>query len=57
MQLRLVHQLRLIEAGQPANNFVDPTELSDVEKQTLKESLIVIGRIQSYVKGEFSILS
>lgn len=55
MQLRLVHQLRLIEANQPANNFVDPTELSDVEKQTLKESLSVIGRIQSHVKSEFGI--
>lgn len=57
MQLRLVHQLRLLEANQPANNFVDPTELSDVEKQTLKESLSVIGRIQSHVKSEFSILA
>lgn len=57
MQLRLVHQLRLIEAGQPPNNFVDPTELSDVEKQTLKESLSVIGRIQSHVKAEFGIIT
>jgi CBS domain-containing protein len=57
MQLRLVHQLRLIEVNKPANNFVDPSELSDVEKQTLKESLSVINRIQSYVKSEFSVLT
>lgn len=57
MQLRLVHQLRLIEENQPPNNYLDPAELSDVEKQTLKEALAVIGRLQSYVKSELGILA
>ncbi|MBI5251070.1 MAG: cyclic nucleotide-binding/CBS domain-containing protein, partial [Desulfomonile tiedjei] len=56
MQLRLVNQLRMIEAKQAPNNYVDPGELSELEKQTLKEAFAVIGRIQSYVKSEFRVL-
>jgi CBS domain-containing protein len=55
MQLRLVHQLRMMEIGQAPHNHIDPAELSDLEKQTLKESFAVIGRIQSYVKDEFRV--
>lgn len=56
MQLRLVHQLRLMEANQPPNNYIDPAELSELEKQTLREAFAVIGRIQAYVKSEFRVL-
>lgn len=56
MQLRLVNQLRMIEANQAPNNYIDPADLSEVEKQTLKEAFAVIGRIQSYVKTEFRVL-
>ncbi|MEI8183725.1 MAG: putative nucleotidyltransferase substrate binding domain-containing protein [Desulfomonile sp.] len=49
MQLRLVHQLKLLEAGREPHNFVDPAELSDLEKATLKEAFGVVNRIQSYV--------
>jgi CBS domain-containing protein len=56
MQLRLVHQLRMMELGQLPHNYVDPGELSDLEKQTLKESFAVIGRIQTYVKDEFRVV-
>jgi CBS domain-containing protein len=55
MQLRLVHQLRMMEIGQAPHNHIDPAELSDLEKQTLKESFAVIGRIQTYVKDEFRV--
>ncbi len=55
MQLRLVHQYRMMEAGQNPDNYIDPAELSDVEKQTLKEAFGVIGRIQSYLKAELSV--
>jgi len=56
MQLRLVHQLRMIEANQTPNNYLDPAELSYLEKQTLKESFAVIGHIQEYAKAEFRVL-
>lgn len=56
MQLRLVNQLRMIEANQAPDNYIDPADLSEVEKQTLKEAFAVIGRIQAYVKSEFRVL-
>jgi len=56
MQLRLVHQLRMMEEGQQPDNYIDPAELSDLEKQTLKEAFAVIGKIQGYVKNEFRVV-
>jgi len=56
MQLRLVHQLRMMEAGLTPHNYIDPAELSDLEKQTLKEAFAVVGRIQAHIKGEFSVV-
>jgi CBS domain-containing protein len=56
MQLRLVNQLRMIEANQPPNNYIDPDELSYLEKRTLKEAFAVIGHIQEYAKSEFRVL-
>jgi CBS domain-containing protein len=56
MQLRLVHQLKMIEAGKEPDNYLDPAELSDLEKQTLKEAFAVVGRIQSYLKDEFRVV-
>lgn len=55
-QIRLVHQLRLLESGLQPDNYVNPAELSDLEKQTLKEAFAVIGRIQGYIKNEFRVL-
>jgi CBS domain-containing protein len=56
MQLRLVNQLRLIEEGNPPSNYVDPSDLSELDRQTLKEAFSIIGRIQAYVKSEFRVL-
>lgn len=55
MQLRLVHQMRMMEAGLTPNNFIDPADLSDLEKQTLKEAFAVVGRVQAYIKAEFRV--
>lgn len=55
MQLRLVHQMRMMEAGLTPNNFIDPADLSDLEKHTLKEAFAVINRVQSYIKAEFRV--
>lgn len=56
MHLRLIHQYKMMEAGETPDNYIDPAELSDVEKQTLKEAFGVISRIQSYLKAELSVL-
>jgi CBS domain-containing protein len=56
MQLRLVNQLRMMDANQEPHNYIDPADLSHVEKQTLKESFSVIGRLQDYVKSEMRAL-
>jgi CBS domain-containing protein len=56
MQLRLVHQLRRLLAGLSPDNYIDPVDLSDTEKQTLKEAFGVISRIQSFLRSEISIV-
>ena len=56
MQLRLIHQMRMIEAGQTPNNYLDPADLTDLEKQTLKEAFAVIDRIRGFVKDEFRVV-
>ncbi|MEW6428039.1 MAG: putative nucleotidyltransferase substrate binding domain-containing protein [Thermodesulfobacteriota bacterium] len=53
MQIRLVHQMRLIEEGRQPNNHLNPADLSDLEKQTLKEAFSVIRRLQSHIRQEF----
>jgi len=53
MQLRLVHQMRMLEDNKTPDNHINPADLSDLEKQTLKESFEVVRRIQSYIKQEF----
>lgn len=55
MQMRLVHQMRMIEAGKKPDNYIDPADLSDLEKQTLKEAFAVVGRIQGHIKQEFNV--
>ncbi len=49
MQVRLAHQLKMIEAGTAPHNFVDPAQLSDLERMTLKASFDVINRLQTFV--------
>lgn len=53
MQIRLVNQLHQVENEISPNNFVNPSYLSDLEKQTLKEAFEVIRRMQNYLKQEF----
>ncbi|MDG4476579.1 DUF294 nucleotidyltransferase-like domain-containing protein [Thiovibrio frasassiensis] len=45
MQQRLVHQLRQIEAGINPDNYIDPADLSDLERRMLKEAFTVIERL------------
>ncbi len=53
MQLRLMHQLRQLEEGVEPDNYIKPAQMSDLERQTLKEAFSVIGRLQDFIKQEF----
>ena len=55
MQLRLVHQLHMLEQDKIPDNYVNPSDLSDIEKQTLKESFEVIRRLQNVLVQEFKL--
>ncbi len=53
MHINLFHQLNLIEDGQEPTNNIRPDDLSDLEKQTLKEVFEVIRRLQGFARFEF----
>ena len=55
MHIGLVHQLHLMEDGREPNNKVSPGDLSDLEKQSLKEVFEVIRRLQGFARYEFGI--
>lgn len=55
MQLRFLNQLRLMEEGEQPHNFINPAELSDLEKQTLKGAFSVISSLQSFLKQTFKL--
>jgi len=47
MQQRLVHQLRQLEEGLAPDNYLDPADLSDLERRMLKNAFGVIERLYS----------
>jgi CBS domain-containing protein len=53
MQLRLGHQLRLLEEGKAPDNHINPAEFTELEKRTLKEAFGIIGRVQAYIRDAF----
>lgn len=53
MQLRLVHQMRQIREEREPDNRVRPSALTDLEKQTLKESFGVISGLQGFIRDVF----
>ncbi|MFO7605123.1 MAG: DUF294 nucleotidyltransferase-like domain-containing protein [Desulfurivibrionaceae bacterium] len=53
MHLRLIHQLHMMEADQVPDNYIKPKDLTDLERQTLKEAFLVIGRLQDFTRKEF----
>ena len=57
MVLRLLHQDRQWEDGLELDNYVDPDELSELERSNLKEALSVVGDIRSYLREEFQLNS
>lgn len=55
MQLRFLNQLSLMEAGEEPHNYINPAELSDLEKQTLKGAFSIISNLQSFLKETFKL--
>ena len=53
MHLRLVNQLQGMEAGKEPDNHINPKDLTDLERQTLKEAFAVITRLQEFLRKEF----
>lgn len=55
MHLRLIHQMEELEDGRPPHNYINPGDLSDLEKKTLKEAFEVVRKIQGSVAQQFHI--
>ncbi len=53
MQLRVIHQLSQIEDGREPDNYIHPEELTDLEKQMLKDAFSVIERLQNVLDNLF----
>jgi CBS domain-containing protein len=52
MQLRVIHQLGQIEAGQEPDDYISPEQLSDLEKRMLKDGFSVITTMQNLMRKE-----
>jgi len=55
MHVRLLHQLERVENGKQPNNYINPSELSDMEKYTLKKAFLLVSEIQSFVGTYFHV--
>uniref|UniRef100_A0A831THL0 Cyclic nucleotide-binding/CBS domain-containing protein n=1 Tax=Thermorudis peleae TaxID=1382356 RepID=A0A831THL0_9BACT len=55
LSLRFRQQWEDLRAGKPISNFIDPRQLSSLERRLLKESFKIIGRAQAVVRQEFSV--
>lgn len=53
--VRIRHQARALEAGQEADNSLDPKQLSGFERQNLKEAFHVIESAQNYLKFAYHV--
>lgn len=47
--LRIHHQLEMMDKGLPMNNYVNPTNLSNLERQSLKSAFHLILKIQDAI--------
>lgn len=54
MLLRILHQSAQIGAGQEPDNFIDPEQLSNLEKNTLKDTCKLISKIQELIVRKYS---
>ncbi len=55
MHLRIIHQLQQITEGKEPDNHIDPSQLGDLEKKTLKDAFATIERLQGVLKTIFPV--
>ena len=53
MQLRLVHQLNMMRQDKDPDNYINPSELTDIEKHSLKKAFSLVGEIQAFIENYF----
>jgi CBS domain-containing protein len=53
MALKLTHQLRQRERGEPASNLVQPSALGTLEREQLADSLAIIKRFRAFLRQQF----
>lgn len=52
-RLRLLHQLRCLDEGAPADNFLDPGRLARADRLLLRDALAAVARFQELVRDRF----
>jgi len=53
MLLRIHHQFEQIKDGKAPDNFINPDELSNLQKKTLKESFNLMTKVQSLIVEQY----
>lgn len=53
MQLRLEHQLDMRENIEGPDNYINPSELTDIERHTLKKAFLLISEVQAFIGDYF----
>ena len=53
MRLRLANQLNMLKDGKEPDNYINPSELTDIERHTLKKAFLLIGDIQSDIGNSY----
>ncbi len=53
MRLRIMNQLNMVKDGKEPDNFINPSELTDIERHTLKKAFLLIGELQSYIENSY----
>ncbi len=56
MQLRIIHQLNQIDQGEEPDNYIEPGQLSDLEKRMLRDAFEVIDRLHGVLKTLFPVV-
>ena len=54
--IRLEHQARCIEAGRRPSNFLNPRDLSDFEREHLREAFLVVRTMQAAIGARTGVL-
>lgn len=50
---RLEHQWRLVQAGEAPDNYLNPEDLSDFERRSLRDAFVIVGKAQTALTVAF----